>query len=189
MGRGGRLRAGWLLVALAACGGEAPKELPGDGTDACPADPSLALGTGLLPVTPLADGDALQMVHGPQGGWHIDTGGLLVFPTLEVAVSPRITLDDRVLAGDQPALFTVLADYDDASCEGLFYEVRAYVDDELPQLPAGTDVLRDYICPLAGAEVTVEVEVADLDRDTVVTDAVRGTLLLDPYDVSLCAGG
>ncbi len=176
------LALGWL----AACGDDgAPKDPPVDG-GGCP-DAALVLGTGLQPVTPLAEPVELQMVHGPQGGWHVDTGGLLVFPTLEVAVSPRITLGDRVLAGDQPPLFTVLAAYDDATCEGEFYEVRAYVDDELPDLPPGTDVLLDYICPLAGQRVTVEVEVTDLGRETVVTDAVTGTLLLDPYDVSACA--
>lgn len=180
-----------LILALAACGddgtGKNPTDAPPTDGDACP-EPSVAPGTGLPPVTELTDGATLQIVHGPQGGWHVDTGGLVVFPTMEVAVSPRLLLDDRQLAGEQQPLFTVLADYDEATCAGTFYEVRAYLDDEIAALPPGTDVLLDYVCTLAGARVTLENEVADLGRETVVTSSVEGTLVLDPYDVPLCAG-
>jgi hypothetical protein len=35
-------------------------------------DPWLELGTGQATFEPLADGDALELVAGPQGGWHLD---------------------------------------------------------------------------------------------------------------------
>lgn len=177
-----------LVLGLVACGGDRPRG-KGDGTaGGCPPS-ELAPGTGLAPVEPLADGATFTLVHGPQGGWHVDTGGLVTFPTREVTIAPRVTTQGRQLAGDQALFYTILADYDEASCAGNFYEARAYVDDELEALDTATDVLFDYICPLAGAPVTVEVEVSDLDRTEVLTTSVSGTLQLDAYDVSACAGG
>lgn len=175
----------WLWFA---CG---DSKGPGDGDplDTCPSEPQVVLGTGLQPVVPLEEGAELLLVHGPQGGWHVDVGGLVTIPTLEVAVNATLVLDGRQLAGDQSPLYTVLAAYDDATCDGEFYEVRAYVDDELATLPGGTDVLLDYICPLGGQRVTLTVEVSDIDREVVLTDTIEGVIVLDPYDVSACTGG
>lgn len=175
---------------LAACASPGTKgaDAPDGTLDACPA-PLLVPGTGYDPVEPVAEGAEFRMVHGPQGGWHVDTGALVTFPTREVRVAPRLLLDERQIAGEQTPTYTVLADYDEETCTGNFYEVRAYVDDEFADLPVGTDLLHDYVCPLAGQALTVELEVSDIDRETVLTERVTGTLLLDPYDVSACAGG
>lgn len=37
-----------------------------------PPDPTFTLGTGLTSFEPLADGNDLDLVYGPQGGWHVD---------------------------------------------------------------------------------------------------------------------
>jgi hypothetical protein len=39
---------------------------------ASPGPASVALGTGWASFEPLADGQDLELVYGPQGGWHID---------------------------------------------------------------------------------------------------------------------
>jgi hypothetical protein len=53
---------------LAACAGEAPEPEP----TAC--TPSARLGGGGQEFVALGEGDPVVMVHGPQGGWHIECG-------------------------------------------------------------------------------------------------------------------
>ena len=57
---GCRLAAAALWLATAAC------DL--GGTD--PTEPVATLGTGVLDFEPLADGDTIQIIQGPQGGYH-----------------------------------------------------------------------------------------------------------------------
>ena len=42
-------------------------------SDGVTGTPELALGTGTSSFVPLADGDSIELVAGPQGGWHLDT--------------------------------------------------------------------------------------------------------------------
>jgi hypothetical protein len=57
-----------LTVICGACGDSAPS--PEDCTP--PAEtPDFAIGTGELCFTPLADGDVVPMMNGPQGGYHL----------------------------------------------------------------------------------------------------------------------
>jgi hypothetical protein len=41
-------------------------------TDSIFGDPWLELGTGTSAWEPIDDGDSVNLVHGPQGGWHVD---------------------------------------------------------------------------------------------------------------------
>lgn len=67
-----------LLAAtlLCACGStpSAPTAASDAGADDAPVGPlTIALGEGLTRYTPLpADGGAIELVLGPQGGWHLD---------------------------------------------------------------------------------------------------------------------
>lgn len=54
----------WLLLCAAGCGGA---------VEPSPA-PWVEVGTGLDELRVLRDGDPLEIVFGPQGGWHVDLG-------------------------------------------------------------------------------------------------------------------
>lgn len=56
------MRAVVALVLLVGCNG-ACDEVVGP--------PTVEVGTGLATFTPIADGDDLEVVHGPQGGYHV----------------------------------------------------------------------------------------------------------------------
>ena len=177
----------WLLAGACTDAGTGP--VPTDDAGRCPETLEVTLGTGLDAYLALADGDPAQMVHGPQGGWHIDSAGLVTGPSIQVAITPSLHLGDRQIAGDQQPWFTALAAWDAESCSGEFWGVRAYIDDEVTGLPPGTDVLQDYICPLAGQSLRFSVVVEDLDSGVTSTDEVTVRVLLDPYDVNACAAG
>ncbi len=107
--------AGLSLVALSlvGCGG-------GEGSDAavvppdaaCPLDgagvtPWIVLGTGDTSFVSLADGDDLELVHGPQGGYHLLTTallGLAVSPEAHVLRYDVSGADGTVLGTTQVAL-------------------------------------------------------------------------------------
>src|SRR5690349_18644648 len=89
-----RVRLG-VLAALVGCGGapdgDSDSGSPTNGGDACASgDIAVDVGTGDDAYVPLADGDTVTMVHGPQGGWHVETGGLVTNSEPEVAILPRI---------------------------------------------------------------------------------------------------
>lgn len=58
----------WLALALAGCD---KKEEEGSPSDSVPdLSPEIELGTGETAFEPLADGDTIYIVYGPQGGYH-----------------------------------------------------------------------------------------------------------------------
>jgi hypothetical protein len=59
------------LLALALVGCPRPPEL-----DACEpgGDPTLEIGLGIDGFTAVPDGGEMPLVHGPQGGWHLEIG-------------------------------------------------------------------------------------------------------------------
>lgn len=59
-------RAGLGLAASLAAGCMASASVAPE-----PGEPRLELGTGTARFAPVQDGDALPMVHGAQGGWHV----------------------------------------------------------------------------------------------------------------------
>ncbi len=64
-----------LCLAFSACGDDAP---PGDGDDdaSVPVDlggaPRVEIGTGVTSFVAVDDGANVELVNGPQGGWHVD---------------------------------------------------------------------------------------------------------------------
>lgn len=71
--------------------------------DPCKAgpEPTLQTGTGLLDFTPLADGDPVELVYGPQGGYHVE----MAFQTTYLQARDLVagTLTGRL---DETAVFT-----------------------------------------------------------------------------------
>jgi hypothetical protein len=92
-----------MLLLLLACaapgkGGDDPC-LPGDG-------PTLTVGTGELAFEPVAAGDTVELVHGPQGGFHTHVGLSATFLDASATVAAVMTgsIDGEVLAESAPYL-------------------------------------------------------------------------------------
>lgn len=62
-----------LALGLVACASAAP---PADEDDPCsaPGEPTLEIGLGLDGYEPLDNGDPMPLIHGPQGGYHLEIG-------------------------------------------------------------------------------------------------------------------
>ena len=99
-----------LAMALLAsgCGGpggaDASVDAPCDLDAGAP--PWIELGTGAT-FTPITDGDTLELVHGPQGGFHLDAAarfGLAVSPDMQVLRYDVSRLDGTTIGTMQIAL-------------------------------------------------------------------------------------
>lgn len=101
-------------------------------------EPAIEIGNGEAAHVPLADGDAVVMVHGPQGGWHVwlSFGLLNVGPTVSLAV----TLEDLTRGESMGQLAYSLRAADPVDCRselaGLFgflpYDDPGTPEDETP---------------------------------------------------------
>ena len=64
------------LALLCSCGDDLPPRPDGGGGDGAVdmggATPRLELGTGVTTFVDIADGADVELVNGPQGGWHVD---------------------------------------------------------------------------------------------------------------------
>ena len=148
---------------------------------------SLTAGTGAEAYVALADLDPVTMVHGPQGGWHVETSGLVGGSTGEVSVAPFLVRrsDGMQVAGDQQEQFIGLVGYDDTACTGSFFGVRAFLDDAFESLDTGTEP-QDFICSLAGEILTLTVNLTDLTSGATATSTVDVTATLDQNDIQVC---
>ena len=154
--------ASLVPLALVACDNPL-RGCPGD-------DTTLALGTGSSGVMLLNDGDVAPIVRGGQGGYHVDVaarGGPLPF---EVQISTTLTIPS---APDSPEVGVgqaqrALANYDDDSCEGEFWGLRAVM---IPQYSTP-----GAVCLMNGREGVIDVTVQTLDGDVLVEDTI--TVLL-----------
>ncbi|MBA2320871.1 MAG: hypothetical protein H0V89_06935 [Deltaproteobacteria bacterium] len=136
-------------------------------------------------------GSIAQLVHGPQGGWHIETAFRAESTHSAVRVTPSVTLVDSGqvisgLTGDADVNHATLLLLLDGECSGLNTGLRAFIDDVDPD-PAVAESLDGHICALDGREVDVSWLVVDVTDLREGTDTVRATLALDPIDVSDCA--
>jgi hypothetical protein len=175
----------WSLCALAlvACDedkgageGETPTVQTSGSLPACASgDIALDVGAGELAYEPLVEGDILTIVHGPQGGWHIETAGFVQYSAREISILPVIRTEDGqpVTTNSQPE-FKALVGYDDATCEGTFFNTRAFV--------SWAD-----ICELEGQTLELTLTVGDITSGRETTAVVRFVAALDPIDVELCA--
>ena len=154
-----------------------------DPTGGCPTGAlAVEAGTGSFAFEPLADGDRVEVTHGPQGGWHLWTGGT-VTNTLasSILIAPKVTLssDGTQLAGDQIAQSIPLGP---TECGGIFYGGYAYLDDFQPQ---GMTVLQ-FICELEGKALQFTVDITDPDTGETATSSVEVIAARDPYDDVFC---
>lgn len=148
-------------------------------TDCAEGPIEVTLGSGMAAFEPLAEGDDVTMVFGPQGGWHIDVSAHLsgIGPEVELRPAARRVSDGLPLAGDQQAIFLLLADYDATSCTGDAMGIRAFVDDATPDVP-----YPDFICSLDGAPIELSLEVSDFGSRT-ASDSLVVTARPDPSQV------
>jgi len=184
-------------VALIGCPGGEPKGDPTTAdptpttTDPTTSTPAVQCAAGATAVTPgtgrelvvaLADGDPVIMVHGPQGGWHIELAGL-VAETGELVSVEAVFTDPATglpVAGvEQVANRIALVDWDPSTCAGDFYGVLVFLD----------DVDQSVVCDLAGVTLQLDVTVTGLEANPpiVATASVAVRAELDPLDVDLCA--
>ncbi len=187
------------MIACQAGPGESGSVSPVDDIEASPRvvedcgddDPMvLSLGTGVDGFVQLTEGDPVTMVHGPQGGWHMDVAGEVQHAVQDVSVLAVVTALDAptptVIAGADGGLqYIALAAYDDESCSGAFWGLRAFVDDFVP--PDGIE-RQQVICTRGGQQVEIEITLTEvLDPEftrepRTVTSTIVATAALDPYD-------
>ena len=171
-----------------------------DSTDAaldehCVADPiTLAPGTGWDGFIPLNEGDPVTMWYGPGAGWYIEIAGEVRNTRQNVSILPVVTALDEpspnVIAGADGAhdAVSIALHYDDASCSGTFWSIRAYIDDDGWALPAGVSPF-DAICNLEGQRLEITITLTELDTlppARTVTSTVIATAALDPVGVAAC---
>ena len=176
-----------VVLGLGAC----EMEEPADGSDTggpegCLADDlGLSLGTGVLEYSPVSENDDITIVHGPQGGWHIDVAGRLSNTGQEVSIAPTVTLLETgdQLAGDQNPSLQAIVDYDADACTGDFFGLRAFIDDFSPQddLP-----YQAFVCSLGGKQLALSVRVTDFATNRTVVEEVTLVAAHDAVDQENC---
>ncbi len=177
-----------LAALLLGCAGDDSGTSDDSGTDTDTPGPvdclsqdmGLTLGWGLTTYTPLTESDDMVIVHGPQGGWHIEVAGELVNSGQEVSILPRFTVvgTGEQIAGDQQEAYTALASYDDLGCSGQFFGIRAFVDD----FDSGGMTNQQYICGLDGQQVEMCITIGDLSNGRTVEECIVVTTRNDELD-------
>lgn len=169
----------WLAGLLLGCAGGAVEDSAGQ--HACDAPLRIELGTGETAYAPLVEGQEVVMVHGPQGGWHVDVAARVHHVGQYVAVTPALHLvaHQEQIAGDQQAEYLELPDWTEEGCAGTFWGKRAFLDDH-----PGTD--QRFICSLAGERAILSVVVVDLEDQRQARASGEVTLALDPNDEPWC---
>lgn len=144
------------------------------------AEISLQVGTGVDKYVPLTDGDAVTMVHGLDGRWHVETAGLVDRSDEEITVLPTIrsTVLGRDITAEQEPEYRSLR-YPEGECAGTFSGVRATLRETGPTGQA-------VVCGLAGQTAMLSMRVADFEGTREATTDVDVILALDPADVSRC---
>ena len=148
-------------------------------TDPC-GDPTLELGNGVDAHEPLADMAPLTIVHGAQGGWHLDYSGQVTSfnPVVQVTATATLTDGTQIAGGKQPSPLLELLQLD--KCTGVFFGETIFVDDQ--PLPKGFYDYQEFICSLAGQQVDVHLSVLDLTNSEEIEQTVRAVLASDPED-------
>jgi hypothetical protein len=98
------LPLGAAAEGMAACGDATA--LVDAAVDAPLVAPRVVAGTGLSAFVPLADEDRVEIVAGPQGGWHIDVGARVEGLPAMGLLRYRL-LDERGAVVSRPAEFAV----------------------------------------------------------------------------------
>lgn len=167
-----------LWTLLAACTATTEKD-SGDGAGGCAAgEACVEIGNGETAHTPLADGDHVVMVHGPQGGWHV--WGSLKTTNMSDIVSIHYTIDVKdtgARVSDNNYNVQMVASGTDYVYYGLFGFLNA--DD-----PATSDVVETPPDVLAGKTFTMCMSVTDANDSTrTAEDCVDVVADPDPCDL------
>ncbi len=136
--------------------------------------PSVELGNGVTEHVPMRG--TAEMVHGLQGGWHIDVSGAVagLGPLVALHADVIRVSDGLRIAGDQQPKAIELT----SACGGEFAGLQALLDDVQPDVP-----YQDFICSLVGEMLLVQLDVTDLAApDRVAIDAVEIVAAPDPDD-------
>lgn len=141
------------LLALAGCPGVECQDLP----------PEVTLGTAAPEFVALKDGDFVELVHGPQGGWHLLLAARAEHTTSDVIL--RLTVDET--ANDVPVseLTYEVALFPDGECAGVYAGIVAIVD--VSELDADATAAE----ALSGRELWIRLEIED-DRGRTAVDDV-----------------
>lgn len=159
----------WLFgVLMSACAGSPT------GDDSAALGPEVHVGTGADTWEPLAEGDPLTMVHGPQGGWHL-LGSLWVANEQGV-VTVHFTVDTDAGIRVADNLYTVQLASDPRG-GGVYPGMYAYLYvQELAEGEADTP-------PELLADTTLHLRMEVLDEaQRTGWDEVRVKAALDPAD-------
>lgn len=172
---------GLILLVMAGC--SAGKDSGGPGGDC--SDLTLEAGEGAFAFEVREDGDAITMVHGQQGGWHVDIAGSVTGASSKVnVVATMVESNQQVMLageGQEEGEVVELVGWTPKSCSGTFFAVRAFIDDEDP------GNMQRFICTLEDNAMEIEVTVTDLETGETATDGYRAIAALDPADVSVCS--
>jgi hypothetical protein len=153
-----RTAAALTTVAIACSGGSSSDS----GTEPVgfQCAPALEFGDGLTTqtcdsYTPLADGDTVELTHGPQGGDHVWFGAHVTGPGPELVTRGKVfdLRTDTQVGGTTAAsvLYLSMPDFD--GCDGTFTGGRAVLD----------ALTTAEVCDLDGAPLRLEIEVQDFD--------------------------
>jgi hypothetical protein len=189
----------WLWLALlGACAGDGSADTPSDSsptdsgtdTDTQTTDPScptasVSIGTGIFGFEALEEGAPLEMVYGPQGGWHFETAAQVVGfgPQVQFKGIATVVRNGETIAGanDEPVEVDMrtagIGTWDREACEGTFYGQLTYIDDV--EVGSGATLIQ-RMCALDATDVSFTLEVTDPDTGTVVSDTVTVFARLDP---------
>lgn len=181
-----------LLLLTLACGERDTGVLPGEcdtANDTGPfqvglidpecicEEPSAEIGTGIDAFTSHLDGDCLQMVHGPQGGWHLP-GALRAENTRNVVEIVAYAEINGERITDELTYRVQLVDEVDETCAGSFpnmflYLTSQFIDPELkpPEL-------------VSCQEVTITMCIDDTGGNA-TCDELRVMVAPDPRDIEL----
>jgi hypothetical protein len=112
-------------------------------------EPTLEIGLGIGAFEPLPEGGDMPLVHGPQGGWHLEIGLLATHLAADDLVTGSMegTVDGEVLASVDPWI--------DLRCDPAAGGLTSWGTRLIYETPTSDE--------LDGVETTVTVEVRDLD--------------------------
>lgn len=90
-------------------------------------EPTLAIGTGMESYVPVAEGADVQMVHGPQGGWHVLSAVQITHTRNVVEMQARVYDVETGAAVTGDLVYRVQL-VDDGGCVGSFPNMYLYLD-------------------------------------------------------------
>jgi hypothetical protein len=163
------------LALVWACVGPSGEKGESRRDTGCDEQVTVAVGTGDAAYVPLQPGDAVTMVHGPQGGWHILGSALVQNSAPIVSLHFTIhTLDGGALIADNT--YRVLL-VENPPCGGSFPGMYAYLN--VSALAEGEADTPPEL--LGGARLKMRIEATD-DEGGLGAGEIEVIAALDPID-------